>query len=366
MNVLVTGGAGFIGSALVRYIASLEKFQAGEINIFNIDKLTYAGNLRSLSMLEDTDNHYFLRADICDQESISKAFHSFAPQIVFHLAAESHVDRSISNSDDFVRTNILGTYTLLEVARTYWQRQRAEKKRQFRFVHVSTDEVFGALMPGDAPFSESSPYQPNSPYSATKAGSDHLVRSWHHTYGFPSIITNCSNNYGPYQFPEKLIPLTILNALEGNAIPVFGEGKQIRDWLYVDDHVDALWKIAQGGQIGKTYNVGSNNEQTNIDLVKRICGILDEFAPVTKDPAERKIPLSYSSLISFVKDRPGHDFRYSINSERLQNTLNWKAQTDFETGLRKTIEWYMDNLDWVKSTKQSQSLSGEVQGAIES
>jgi dTDP-glucose 4,6-dehydratase len=331
MRVLVTGGAGFIGSALVRYLV-------GEVGaeVLTFDKLTYAGNLTSLRPVETAPNHRFVRADICDREAVVAALQDFQPDRIYHLAAESHVDRSIDGSADFIATNIVGTYTLIEAARHYWLGLDAERKRDFRFLHVSTDEVYGSLE-GSGLFTESTPYDPSSPYSASKAASDHLVMSWHRTYGFPALISNCSNNYGPYHFPEKLIPLAVLNALHGKPLPVYGNGSNVRDWLYVEDHARALHLIGGEGQLGQKYNVGGRNERRNIDVVTTICGILDRVRP-GREP--------HASLIRFVTDRPGHDYRYAIDASRLETELGWTARENFETGIEKTVLWYIENEWW--------------------
>ena len=333
-NILVTGGAGFIGSAVIRYLIN-----ETNSNVLNIDKLTYAGNLESLETVSNNPRYQFLHADICDKSAMTKAFQDFQPNIVMHLAAESHVDRSIDGPMDFIQTNIIGTYNLLEVARNYWQNLTEDKKSRFKFHHISTDEVYGDLEGTDDLFTEETSYSPSSPYSASKASSDHLVRAWHRTYGLPVVVTNCSNNYGPYHFPEKLIPLVILNALDGKPLPVYGDGKQIRDWLYVEDHARALYLVATTAKVGETYNIGGHNEKQNIDVVKTICTILDNIKPRTDGQ-------SYAQQITFVKDRPGHDLRYAIDASKIQQELNWQPQETFESGIQKTVEWYLNNLEW--------------------
>jgi len=352
LNILVTGGAGFIGSALVRLL-----LDETDHHVLNIDKLTYAGNLDSLDSIATHPNYRFLQADICDQDQMREAFHAFQPDLVMHLAAESHVDRSIDGPSDFIETNIVGTYTLLEVARTYWKTLSEPQQEKFRFLHVSTDEVYGDLHGTDDLFTESTAYDPSSPYSASKASSDHLVRAWHRTYGLPILITNCSNNYGPFQFSEKLIPLVTLNALEGKPLPVYGDGSQIRDWLYVVDHVRALYRVASTGKVGETYNIGGHNEIKNIDVVKTICALLDELAP--KKPAGIQ---HYEELITFVTDRPGHDVRYAIDADKIQNELKWTPQETFESGIRKTVQWYLDNSVWCQRV-QDGSYQRERLGA---
>lgn len=332
---MVTGGAGFIGSALVRHL-----IQTSDIKIVNVDALTYAGNLESLSGVENHPNYCFEQVDIRDAQQVNRLFHQYQPDAIMHLAAESHVDRSIDGPAAFIETNIIGTYNLLEAARAHWKDLAKAAKQQFRFHHISTDEVYGSL-PETGYFVETSPYQPNSPYSASKASSDHLVKAWHHTYGLPVILTNCSNNYGPYQFPEKLIPLMILNALEGKPLPVYGKGDNIRDWLYVDDHVKALIVALTKGTVGETYNIGGHNEKTNLEVVKAVCALLDELVP--DSPYK-----PHESLLVFVEDRPGHDQRYAIDASKIKNDLDWEPEETFETGLRKTVQWYLDNREWCR------------------
>ncbi|MBS0481989.1 MAG: dTDP-glucose 4,6-dehydratase [Proteobacteria bacterium] len=331
MRVIVTGGAGFIGSALVRHLV-LEK----GYDVLTVDALTYAGCEASLKAVEGKANHRFLKANICDHAAMAAAFSQFRPNRVMHLAAESHVDRSITGAADFIQTNIVGSFTLLEAARAYWNGLTGDEKAEFRFLHVSTDEVYGSL--GDEGlFEETTAYDPSSPYSASKAASDHLAKAWQRTYGLPVVVSNCSNNYGPYHFPEKLIPLTILNALEGRKLPVYGKGENVRDWLYVDDHARALDLIIERGRPGETYNVGGRNERRNIDVVRRICAVLDQLRPAAA-PRE--------SLIEFVTDRPGHDARYAIDATRLETELGWRAQENFDSGIDKTVRWYLDNEWW--------------------
>ncbi len=344
MKFLITGGAGFIGSAVVRHI-----ILNTEHEVLNVDKLTYAGNLESLALVEGNVRYSFSQTDICDKAALDKLFESFKPDAVMHLAAESHVDRSISGPMEFMQTNIIGTYQLLEAARQYWNSLEEEQKEKFRFHHISTDEVYGDLEGTTDLFTEVTPYAPSSPYSASKASSDHLVRAWNRTYGLPTIITNCSNNYGPYHFPEKLIPLVILNALEGKALPIYGKGDQIRDWLFVEDHAKALYKVVTEGGVGETYNIGGHNEKQNIEVVKTICKILDELKPQANNQ-------SYETLITFVKDRPGHDLRYAIDASKIGRELGWIPEETFETGIRKTVEWYLSNTEWVNRVK-----SGEYQ-----
>ncbi|MDB5579882.1 MAG: rfbB [Bradyrhizobium sp.] len=331
MRVLVTGGAGFIGSALVRHLI-LDK----GYDVLNVDALTYAGNLANLNAVLGKSGYHFLKADICDRSAIDQAFAAFAPDRIMHLAAESHVDRSITGAADFIQTNVIGTFTLLEAARGYWSRLAGSQKASFRFLHVSTDEVYGSLG-GEGLFTETTPYDPSSPYSASKASSDHLAKAWHRTYGLPVVVSNCSNNYGPFHFPEKLIPLTIINALGGDRLPVYGKGENVRDWLFVEDHARALDLIAERGTPGETYNVGGRNERRNIDVVRRICMVLDQLLP-TEAPR--------ASLIEFVTDRPGHDARYAIDATRLESDLGWRAKENFDSGIEKTVRWYLDNAWW--------------------
>ncbi|KHT52233.1 dTDP-glucose 4,6-dehydratase [Vibrio sinaloensis] len=345
MKLLITGGAGFIGSAVVRHIITNTSDE-----VVNVDKLTYAGNLESLLEVSQSERYVFEHADICDAPAMKRIFEQYQPDAVMHLAAESHVDRSIDGPAAFIETNIVGTYTILEAARKYWNELNEEKKSSFRFHHISTDEVYGDLPhPDEAPegtplpmFLENTSYEPSSPYSASKASSDHLVRAWLRTYGLPTIVTNCSNNYGPYHFPEKLIPLVILNALEGKDLPIYGKGDQIRDWLFVEDHARALYKVVTEGKVGETYNIGGHNEKKNIEVVKTICEILDSLVP--KETA-------YSEQITYVQDRPGHDRRYAIDSSKIQRELGWMPEETFETGLRKTVQWYLDNSLWCKNVQ---------------
>lgn len=366
LKFLVTGGAGFIGSCVVRYIITNTKH-----HVVNVDKLTYAGNLESLRSIESNDRYSFERADICNGAQLKIIFESHQPDIVMHLAAESHVDRSIDSPSNFIQTNIFGTYTLLEEARFYWNSLQGERKKNFRFHHVSTDEVYGDLpYPGEHDvegnesnndflsnvlFTENTPYAPSSPYSASKAASDHLVRAWKRTYGLPTLVTNCSNNYGPYHFPEKLVPLVILNALDEKPLPIYGSGNQIRDWLYVEDHARALVLVATEGEVGQTFNVGGHNEKTNLEVVKTICTILNEIAPREN---------CYSELIVHVPDRPGHDMRYAIDASKIQKELGWQPKETFETGIRKTIKWYLNNQQWCKNilngTYKRERLGNEI------
>jgi dTDP-glucose 4,6-dehydratase len=349
MRVLITGGAGFIGSAVARsFIAQ----SSDQILVF--DKLTYAGNLDSLAPIADDSRYAFRRADICDRAEVSRALEEFTPDVVMHLAAESHVDRSIDGPAAFIQTNVVGTFTMLDAALEYWRALPQAKAEVFRFMHISTDEVFGTLGK-EGLFREDTPYAPNSPYSASKAGSDHLVRAWRETYGLPTIVTNCSNNYGPYHFPEKLIPLIILNALEGKPLPVYGRGENIRDWLFVEDHAAALMLVAREGVIGESYNVGGRNEKKNIDVVHMICDILDALRPLSSG--------SYRNLITFVEDRPGHDLRYAIDCSKIERELGWRPKETFETGLRKTVQWYLDNAPWWQAIR-SGKYRGERLGRI--
>ena len=335
-KILLTGGAGFIGSAVVRHLIT----ETNDL-VINVDKLTYAGNLESLASVEDSERYNFEHVDICDASALTEVFARYQPNMVMHLAAESHVDRSIDGPSEFINTNIIGTYNLLEVAKKYWQGLDEETKQGFRFHHVSTDEVYGDLEGTDDLFTEQTPYAPSSPYSASKAASDHLVRAWHRTYGMPVVITNCSNNYGPFHFPEKLIPHIILNALDGKPLPVYGDGMQIRDWLFVEDHARALCAVIKNGKIGETYNIGGHNEKTNIDVVRTICELLEELVPNKPESVQR-----YEDLIRFVKDRPGHDVRYAIDASKIDKELGWVPQESFDTGIKKTVRWYLENRVW--------------------
>ncbi|TBU96518.1 dTDP-glucose 4,6-dehydratase [Stutzerimonas kirkiae] len=354
MRILVTGGAGFIGSALIRHLIGDTRHE-----VLNLDKLTYAGNLESLAGIDNDPRYRFLQADIADRQAVGRALAEFQPDAIMHLAAESHVDRSIDGPAAFIETNIVGTYQLLEATRAYWSGLPAERREAFRFHHISTDEVYGDLHGVDELFLETTPYAPSSPYSASKAASDHLVRAWQRTYGLPTLVTNCSNNYGPYHFPEKLIPLVILNALEGKPLPVYGDGSQIRDWLFVEDHARALLEVVTHGQVGETYNIGGHNEQKNIDVVRAICALLEELAPGKPAGIER-----YEALITFVKDRPGHDQRYAIDAGKIERELGWTPRETFHSGLRKTVQWYLDNLDWCRHV-QDGSYRRERLGALE-
>ena len=354
-KILITGGAGFIGSAVIRHI-----IENTHHSVVNVDKLTYAGNLESLLDVSSDGRYHFEQADICNASEIKRIFSEYQPDIVMHLAAESHVDRSIDGPGEFIQTNIVGTYVLLEEARDYWLGLNADKKDNFRFHHVSTDEVYGDLEGTDDLFTEKTPYAPNSPYSAAKASSDHLVRAWQRTFGLPTLITNCSNNYGPYQFPEKLIPLIILNALEGKDLPIYGDGKQIRDWLYVDDHARALLHVVLTGEIGETYNIGGHNELKNIEVVKTVCSILDELVPSKLDGVRK-----YEQLITYVTDRAGHDVRYAIDATKIADELDWTPDETFRTGIKKTVQWYLSNQIWCKHVKDG-SYQGERLGVIKS
>tara|TARA_R100001443_G_scaffold90851_1_gene97395 strand:+ start:28555 stop:29616 length:1062 start_codon:yes stop_codon:yes gene_type:complete len=342
---MVTGGAGFIGSAVVRHI-----IDDTADRVVNVDKLTYAGNLNSVAAVSGSERYTFEQADVCDAEAMQVLFTKHQPDAVMHLAAESHVDRSIDGPAAFIETNIVGTYTLLEAARNYWNDLPSARKTAFRFHHISTDEVYGDLHGTDDFFTENTPYAPSSPYSASKASSDHLVRAWHRTYGLPVVVTNCSNNYGPCHFPEKLIPLIILNALAGKPLPVYGKGNQIRDWLYVEDHAQALYRVVTEGKVGETYNIGGHNEKQNLDVVKTICSILEELAPIKNTSLNIQ---NYESLITFVQDRPGHDLRYAIDASKIERELGWKPAETFETGLRKTVQWYLDNRAWWQAVLDS-------------
>nr|AFV92971.1 dTDP-D-glucose 4,6-dehydratase [Vibrio parahaemolyticus] len=336
MKILVTGGAGFIGSAVARHI-----IRDTQDTVINLDKLTYAGNLESLVDVSESERYYFEQVDICDRAELDRVFSEHQPDRVMHLAAESHVDRSIDGPAAFIETNVMGTYHLLEAARQYWSSLDEARQSAFRFHHISTDEVYGDLEGTDDLFTETTSYAPSSPYSASKASSDHLVRAWQRTYGLPTLITNCSNNYGPYHFPEKLIPLMILNALDGKPLPVYGDGMQIRDWLFVEDHARALYKVVNEGEVGETYNIGGHNEKANIEVVKTICALLEELRPDKPAGVE-----SYESLITYVKDRPGHDVRYAIDATKIAQELNWTPEETFESGIRKTVEWYLNNPQW--------------------
>ncbi len=356
-KILVTGGAGFIGSAVIRHI-----IQNTNNSVCNVDKLTYAGNLENLHEVDNADRYSFEQVDICNRSELKRVFAQYQPDTIMHLAAESHVDRSIDDPSAFIETNIIGTFTLLEVARTYWQGLNDASKQMFRFHHISTDEVYGDLPHPDEVdntskylFTETTAYTPSSPYSASKASSDHLVRAWIRTYGFPAMVTNCSNNYGPYHFPEKLVPIIILNALDGKPLPVYGKGNQIRDWLYVDDHAQALYKVATKGKPGETYNIGGHNEKQNIEVIETICDILQELVPNS---------ISYRSLITYVQDRPGHDRRYAIDASKIQRELGWQPKETFESGIRKTVHWYLENMEWCRrvqdGTYQSKHLGADV------
>lgn len=350
MKILVTGGAGFIGSALIRYL-----MEQTSDSVINVDKLTYAGDLLSLASVKESNRYIFNQTDICSYNEILDIFFKFQPDAVMHLAAETHVDRSINGPAAFIQTNVVGTYTLLEVARVYWQSLSEKQRISFRFHHISTDEVFGDLRDKGAFFSETTPYDPSSPYSASKASADHFVKAWHKTYGLPVLITNCSNNYGPYQFPEKLIPLTILSALAGKQLPIYGDGAQIRDWLYVNDHVHALYQVLNFGKIGSTYNIGGHNQVQNIDVVRMICALLEELAP-----SKPVGVTNYEDLITFVQDRPGHDRRYAINAKKIQTELGWFPRETFETGLRKTVQWYFNHQNCYQKALNKISLKKTI------
>lgn len=351
MKILITGGAGFIGSAVIR-----QHISESEDTVINVDKLTYAGNLESLADARNHPRHLFEQVDICDINALERVFRDHRPDAIMHLAAESHVDRSIDGPAAFIQTNVVGTANLLEVARQYWKELAGEAKTNFRFHHVSTDEVYGDLEKSDPAFTETTPYAPSSPYSASKASSDHLVRAWQRTYGLPVLITNCSNNYGPYQFPEKLIPLVLLNALEGKPLPVYGKGEQIRDWLYVEDHARALLRVLKQGKVGETYNIGGHNEKQNIEVVETLCDLLQELVP-----SEGR----YRDLIRFVADRPGHDLRYAINAGKIERELGWTPQETFGSGIRKTVQWYLDNPEWCRRVQDGSYQRERLgQGAV--
>lgn len=352
-KILITGGAGFIGCAVIRHIISNTNS-----SVINLDKLTYSGNLESLKPVNKSDRYVFENVDICDTIEVERVFNEHEPDIIMHLAAESHVDRSIDNPDAFIQTNIFGTYVLLQQARVYWAKLKKTKKDEFRFHHISTDEVYGDLDDNDSLFTEETSYSPSSPYAASKASSDHLVRSWQRTFGLPTIITNCSNNYGPYQFPEKLIPLIIRNALKGKDLPVYGNGKQIRDWLYVDDHARALVHTVFNGKIGQTYNIGGHNEMQNIEVIRIICSILDDLKPCKFTGINK-----YEELIRYVDDRAGHDKRYAIDASKIARDLSWTPDETFETGIRKTVHWYIDNNEWCNQV-QSKALQGKRLGVV--
>ncbi len=347
MKIIVTGGNGFIGSNLIFFI-----LKNSNHDVLNIDKITYASNPKSLKQIKENQKYSFKKIDICNSKKTLSIINEFKPDAIMHLAAESHVDRSIDNPNNFIQTNIVGTYNLLENSRIFWSSLSKSKKNKFRFIHISTDEVFGSLKDNDSAFHEKTLYDPSSPYSASKAGSDHLVRAWYRTFELPTIITNCSNNYGPYQHPEKLIPLTILNAIEGKDLPIYGNGKQIRDWLYVEDHVAALYSVLINGKIGESYNIGGLNELKNIDVVKHICCVLDKILP--------KKGHKYYNQIKFVEDRPGHDYRYAINPNKIKNKLNWKPKNNFELGIEKTVLWYIENIKWTKFFEKNDNSRNRV------
>ena len=354
---MITGGAGFIGSAVIRHIINCTND-----SVVNVDKLTYAGNLESLHEVSNNPRYSFEQVDICDRTSLERVFSRYQPDAVMHLAAESHVDRSIEGPAEFIKTNIVGTYTLLEVARQYWSRLSNDRKNTFRFHHISTDEVYGDLDGLDELFTEQTPYSPSSPYSASKASSDHLVRAWCRTYGLPVIVTNCSNNYGPYHFPEKLIPLMILNALEGKQLPVYGNGDQVRDWLYVEDHARALYKVLTDGKVGETYNIGGHNEKQNIDVVLTLCELLEELASDNPHSLTSGSNAGFKGLITYVEDRPGHDRRYAIDARKIEKELDWKPQETFETGIRKTVQWFLVNSKWTQRVQNGSYKSEQLGG----
>lgn len=347
MRILITGGAGFIGSALIRHIISNTKD-----TVINVDSLTYAGNLESLESVSSNERYYFEQADICSEHEINRIFMTYQPDVIMHLAAESHVDNSINGPWNFVRTNIVGTFVLLQASLNYWRSLDKARAASFRFQHISTDEVYGDLETPEDFFTETTAYAPSSPYSATKASSDHLVRAWHRTYGLPVLLTNCSNNYGPCQYPEKLIPLVISNAMAGKPLPIYGNGKQVRDWLYVDDHVKALYKILSAGAIGETYNIGGNNEKENIEIVYALCTLLEEIVPQKPQGV-----IHYADLICYVTDRPGHDKRYAIKADKIKAELGWEPEETFESGLRKTVAWYINNPLWIKKALSSRTIN---------
>jgi dTDP-glucose 4,6-dehydratase len=346
-NILVTGGAGFIGSNFIRFVLGEDQ----QVRVVNLDLLTYAGSLENLKDLPDPSRHFFIKGDICDSELVNGIFRKFNIDTVVHFAAESHVDRSIADPESFIRTNVNGTFTLLQAARTAWINETAPMDESVRFHHVSTDEVFGSLEPGDPAFTETTPYSPRSPYSASKAASDHLARAYYHTYHLPVTISNCSNNYGPYQFPEKLIPLIIFNALNGKNLPVYGDGQQVRDWLYVTDHCDAIWNVVTRGKVGETYNIGGGNQPANLEIIHTLCLILDELMPESPHRP-------HTSLIRFVTDRPGHDRRYAMDIRKIERELGWRPKENLASGLRKTVLWYLEHMDWIDNIRQGSDLTG--------